>query len=69
MTHEQKRIWLINELLMEDSYYNGYGIPSQEQEQKDLLRALMNVRPPKPISQQFLQVQDEYLSKKLKRTE
>lgn len=67
MTHEQKRIWLINELLMEDSYYNGYGIPSQEQEQKDLLRALMNVRPPKPISQQFLQVQDEYLSEEVKK--
>ena len=67
MTHEQKRIWLINELLTEDSNYNGYGIPSQEQEQKDLLRALMNVRPPKPISQQFLQVQDEYLSEEVKK--
>lgn len=27
-----------------------------------MLRALMNVRPPKPISEDFLKVQDEYLS-------
>ena len=62
MTHEQQRIWLTKELLAEDSYYNGYQIPAAEQEQKDLLRALMNVRPPKCISQKFMQVQDKYLS-------
>lgn len=30
--------------------------------QRDLLRALMNVRPPRPISEEFLRLQDELLS-------
>ena len=60
MTHEERRIYLIRELLAEDGY-KGISIPSDEQEQKNLLRGLMNVRMPKPISRDFLQVQDEYL--------
>ena len=60
MTHEERRIYLIRELLAEDGY-KGISIPSDEQEQKNLLRSLMNVRMPKPISRDFLQVQDEYL--------
>lgn len=36
-------------------------IPIGQKEQDDLLRALMNVREPKQISEEFLQIQDEYL--------
>ncbi len=61
MTHEEQRIYLIKELLAEDERYNGISIPSEEQGQKNLLRSLMNVRMPKPISREFLRVQDEYL--------
>lgn len=61
MTHGEQRIYLIKELLAEDERYKGISIPSDEQEQKNLLRSLMNVRMPKPISRDFLQVQDEYL--------
>ena len=32
-----------------------------EKEQKDLLRSLMNVRMPKPLSQDFFKIQDKYL--------
>ena len=61
MTHGEQRIYLIKELLAEDERYNGISIPSEEQGQKNLLRSLMNVRMPKPISREFLRVQDEYL--------
>ncbi len=61
MTHDEQRVWLIQKLLDEDFRYEGYEIPKDEQAQKDLLRALMNVRMPDPISDEFLAVQDEYL--------
>lgn len=61
MTRKEQRIYLIEELLKEDPRYRRTGIPDDEQEQKDLLRALMNVRMPRPVSQEFLRVQDEYL--------
>lgn len=67
MNHSEQRIWLIQELLKEEPNYSGYSIPSDEQEQKNLLRALMNVRMPNPISQDFLDVQDEYLQEENKK--
>jgi O-acetyl-ADP-ribose deacetylase (regulator of RNase III) len=53
---------MIQELFDEDPYYKNYRIPAGEQEQKDLLRSLMNVREPKPISPEFFKIQDEYLT-------
>lgn len=62
MTHEEKRIYLIKQLLKENSHFRLTEIPANMQEQNDLLRSLMNVRPPQPISPDFLKIQDEYLS-------
>ncbi len=61
MKHTEQRIWLIKYLLNEDERYKDYDIPKDEKGQKDLLRALMNVRMPNPISEEFLKIQDEYL--------
>ncbi|WP_125140894.1 protein-ADP-ribose hydrolase [Clostridium transplantifaecale] len=61
MTQEERRIFLIHELLGEESKYIQVKIPEEPEEQKILLRALMNVRRPKPVNAQFLQIQDEYL--------
>ena len=58
MTHEEQRIWLIKKLLSERREYKKYGIPEDEQEQKNMLRSLMNVRVPHSISEEFLQIQD-----------
>lgn len=44
MTHDEQRKWLIQKLLDEDIHYKSYQIPDNLQEQKDLLRSLMNVR-------------------------
>ena len=60
MTHEEQRVYLIQELLAEERYKN-ISIPVNEKEQKDLLRSLMNVRMPKPLSQDFFKIQDKYL--------
>lgn len=62
MTQTERRIWLIRQLLEESPRYGGWKAPEEEQAQKDLLRALLNVRPPMPVGQDFLTVQDEYLS-------
>ncbi|MCQ2406831.1 MAG: protein-ADP-ribose hydrolase [Oscillospiraceae bacterium] len=62
MTHQEKRIYLINKLLSEDKSYSGYSSPRDEDGQRDFLRALMNVRPAVPIEEGFLRIQDEYLS-------
>ena len=61
MNHAEQRIWLISQLMSEDDYYRNYDIPKDTKEQKDFLRALMNVREPKDISDEFLEIQDEYL--------
>ena len=61
MTQEEKRLYLIQELAAEEPRFQGISIPAGEQAQKDLLRSLMNVRAPRPIGQEFLKIQDEYL--------
>ena len=62
MTQEERRIYLINELLKEGKYEDQR--PQDEQGQRDLLRSLMNVREPMPVSDGFLKVQDEYLQER-----
>ncbi len=64
MTQEERCIYLIEELLKERK--ESVQIPSDQKGQRDLLRALMNVREPLPISQDFLQVQDSYLQERNK---
>ena len=61
MTQSEKRIFLINKLLEEQPQYKEIPVPKAETEQKRLLRALMNIRRPMPIDDDFLDVQDEYL--------
>ena len=61
MNHAEQRIWLIKELQKEPSKLSQYLMPQDEQGQKELLRALMNVREPNPISEEFIKIQDEYL--------
>lgn len=66
MNQSERRMFLIRELLKEDDRYSGMSIPDQEEDQKQLLRGLMNIRSPKKISPQFLAVQDKYLQAETK---
>lgn len=61
MTQEEKRLYLIKELLNEQPQYREMEIPQDEREQKILLRSLFNLRMPKPASEEFLKIQDKYL--------
>ena len=62
MKHEEQRVWLIQQLLREHSHYRNREVHANEQEQKDMLRSLMSVREPKTIEEDFLKIQDEYLT-------
>ena len=53
--------YLIDYLLKEDPQYSEMQIPETVGERRDLFRALRNVRPPKPVSEEFLRLQDEEL--------
>lgn len=62
MTQEERREYLIEYLLAEGGFSDDYELKSMSgQERKNLLRSLMNIRMPEPVSKEFLAVQDEYL--------
>ena len=50
MTQTERRIYLIQSLLKEQPRYADISIPAGEQEQKNLLRSLFNIRMPAPVS-------------------
>ena len=61
MTQDEQREYLIQYLLKEEIPFGRQNIPTDKQGQENLLRSLMNVRPPRPISNDFLKIQDEYV--------
>ena len=61
MTHEEKRNYLIRSLLAEQTGYGNIEIPADKQGQKDLLRSLMNVRMPAPVSDEYIEIESDYL--------
>ena len=56
---------LIRYLIAEEPQYSEIQIPSDLQGKRDLFRALRNVRPPRPVSGEFLRLQDEELQTQL----
>ena len=64
MNQDERRLFLIEYLLKEDMQLRKVQIPKDVQGQRDLLRSLMNVRMPRPIEDEFLVVQDEYLQQR-----
>lgn len=66
MFQKERREYLIRELLAEQPLYRRMEIPAEADAQKKLLRALFNVRAPKPASEEFLRIQDEYLQEELR---
>ena len=66
MNQSKRRKYLINSLLEEKKEYKKIVLPQSADEQKTLLRSLMNIRMAAPISESFLQIQDEYLREAVK---
>ena len=67
MTQTERRKYLIQALLKEQPQYSELEIPSGEQEQKALLRSLLNRRMPKAAAEEFYAVQDAYLQEEIRR--
>ena len=65
MNQTERRRFLIDALLDERPEYREVRIPADGEEQRLLLRALMNVRTARKCSPEFLRVQDEYLRAEL----
>ena len=67
MNQSERRHYLIQYLLKEHPEYQDMNIPAGKQEQKLLLRGLMNVRMPQNANVEFLTVQDAYLKEETER--
>lgn len=65
MNQAERRTWLIRALLDEQPRYRSMGIPIHEDEQKRLLRSLMNIREAAPVADDILHAQDEYLREEI----
>lgn len=62
MNQSERRKYLIENLLKEQTRYAKIRISSEVNEQRTILRSLMNIRMPGFISEEFLQIQNEYLA-------
>lgn len=61
MNQSERRLFLIQSLLRERPSCQKQIIPTDSERQRILLRGLMNVRNPHPVSPEFLETQDTYL--------
>lgn len=68
-SQQERRRWLIRALMDEMPQYQYPVFPYTQERQWRLLRSLMNVRPPLPVSEEFLQVQDAYLQELMEEKE
>ena len=61
MNQAQRRLFLIQSLLKENTEYRDMDIPAESESQRKLLRGLMNIRAPQSANADFLKIQDAYL--------
>ena len=61
MNQQERCLWLIRELLKDMPQYRDTPVPAFPDRRWQLLRSLMNVRPPMPVTEDFCQVQDAFL--------
>ena len=66
MTQSERAEFLIRRLQQEMPRYQSLEIPEDDEGRWRLFRSLCNVRPPYPASGEFLKIQDEYLSEKIR---
>ena len=65
MDRSENLRYILRTLLDERAEYAGVQIPDSPTEQQRLMRALLNVRPPDPVSREFLEAQDAELRMQL----
>lgn len=65
MNQQQRLNYLLQYFLTESPQGKHIPLPKNTHDQKNLLRSLMNIRPPLPIKNQILEVQNTYLQEEL----
>ena len=63
----EKSSYLLRRLIEESTQFQDISIPQDEYERQRLIRSLMNIRMPKPISNDLFTKQDEYLQELLRK--
>lgn len=66
LTQTERRRYLLETLIAEQPKTVALAIPANESDQKTLLRSLLNIRMPRPVSDAFLAVQDAYLQEEIR---
>ena len=66
MTQNERLTWLIKYLLNENTRYSGVEIPMDNAKKFNLYRSLVNVRMPENISDEYLSIENEYLSEEIR---
>ena len=61
-TQEQRLDYLVEEFKADSGEYKDLKIPADQEGKRRILRSLMNIRMPKRLPNEVLEVQDEYLS-------
>lgn len=61
MNQRERQLYLIKYLLAENVNYKKISIPESDTARFRLFRSLVNIRPPKSVSDDFIIVQDEFL--------
>ena len=61
MTQTERLSYLIKYLINEIDEPDSISIPVEDSAKKHLFRSLMNIRPPRTVSKEFLEVQNTYL--------
>ena len=66
MTQEERLDYLVHAFREDSAEYRDLEIPSGTEEKRRVLRSLMNVRMPKHMSEDTVNVQDAYLAERLR---
>lgn len=67
LTQEERLDYLLRSLAEEEAHTEELALPASIEEKKKLLRAFFNIRPPEPVSTDFLAVQNAYLTEETRR--
>lgn len=64
MTQQERLAYLVEEFKADSGEYRDLQTPADEEGKREVLRSLMNIRMPRGMSADVLQVQDEYLQER-----
>ncbi|MBQ5685292.1 MAG: macro domain protein, partial [Clostridia bacterium] len=61
MTQNERLTYLVEEFKADSGEYRDLQTPADEEGKREVLRSLMNIRMPRGMASEVLEVQDEYL--------